>query len=397
MNNRRSIIAVIVVLTVLSAPLAAFFAADDSAAASASNDISTDYREQLEANGKAMYDAMESLSASDLKNYTLTVMVDLPCPVGVETEDVSTAPSSDEQATVTEILTRYADDAWQATKLDDPYAFWTWSYDSASDAVTVTLGDYSTVDSSYVYSDCTVSIRVSTAYGTTGDNLAAMVQAVHDAVGEITTIDGSGWSLVQSINSYLCSSTIAYDTDMTNNYRSSVYGAFVSETDGVHYIVCEGFAMAFKLLCDQYGINCKVVFGNANLTSLDGGSQLHAWNLVEIAGGNGTCNGEPCDVYAVDTTWNNTAGDSTAYLGVGTATETDGITFAQSHSPWYPYYAEVADNYAFLLPDTSSTAYEDTDDSVSVFMAYMPWVIVVIIALLLGGVLYSMGRKQQKT
>ena len=39
----------------------------------------------------------------------------------------------------------------------------------------------------------------------------------------------------------------------------------------------------------------------------------------------------------------------------------------------------------------------NTDDSVSVFMAYMPWVIVVIIALLLGGVLYSMGRKQQKT
>ena len=49
----------------------------------------------------------------------------------------------------------------------------------------------------------------------------------------------------------------------------SPYGALVE-----HDAVCQGIAMAFKMLCDEVDIPCIVVFGDA------GGG--HAWNIVRI-------------------------------------------------------------------------------------------------------------------
>lgn len=54
--------------------------------------------------------------------------------------------------------------------------------------------------------------------------------------------------------------------------------------------VCDGFARAYRLLCDQMHLSCTVVIGES--TEADN-EKAHAWNLVKING---------C-VYHVDVTW----------------------------------------------------------------------------------------------
>ena len=52
----------------------------------------------------------------------------------------------------------------------------------------------------------------------------------------------------------------------------SIYGALVQ-----HRATSEGYALAFKALCNIYNINCKVITGRYNGMS-------HAWNIVEYNG-----------------------------------------------------------------------------------------------------------------
>lgn len=96
--------------------------------------------------------------------------------------------------------------------------------------------------------------------------------------------------------------------------------------------VCEGYARAFKVLCDRLGIGCTLVDGDAKATA-DGATEAHMWNyvLVEDAW------------YAVDVTWNDPtvslAGDpvlsgyeSEDWLLLGSdAVVAEGLTFLQSH------------------------------------------------------------------
>lgn len=93
--------------------------------------------------------------------------------------------------------------------------------------------------------------------------------------------------------------------------------------------VCEGYARAFKVLCDKAGIPCVLVSGNADNGS--GTPEAHMWNYVQIDG----------KWYAVDVTWNDPVVpdiedavsnyERTEYLLVGSSTSIDGTAFAESH------------------------------------------------------------------
>lgn len=75
---------------------------------------------------------------------------------------------------------------------------------------------------------------------------------------------------------------VDYDTKFayaTSYYATSVFLA-------PYITVCEGYAEAFKMLCDRAGIPCIVVVGFAG--------EAHAWNYVKMEDGNW---------YAVDVTW----------------------------------------------------------------------------------------------
>lgn len=94
--------------------------------------------------------------------------------------------------------------------------------------------------------------------------------------------------------------------------------------------VCEGYARAFKVLCDKAGITCVLVDGKA--TNSAGNTEGHMWNYVQLDGA----------WYAVDVTWNDPVpadGGSGAVSGyetdkwllVGSDTVINGYKFIVSH------------------------------------------------------------------
>lgn len=94
--------------------------------------------------------------------------------------------------------------------------------------------------------------------------------------------------------------------------------------------VCEGYARAFKILCDKLGILCVLEDGYAKPTA-DSTGTFHMWNAVKLGD----------QWFGTDVTWNDpvVAGISGAksgyeneqFLLVGATTEIMGQTFAVSH------------------------------------------------------------------
>ncbi|MBR3999630.1 MAG: hypothetical protein IKI93_14970 [Clostridia bacterium] len=95
--------------------------------------------------------------------------------------------------------------------------------------------------------------------------------------------------------------------------------------------VCEGYARAFKVLCDRVGIPCVLADGiGTNKPESD--PVLHIWNLVDPGDGRW---------YAVDVTWNDpvingksaivSGYESEKYFLLGSQDERNGMKFEDSH------------------------------------------------------------------
>lgn len=161
----------------------------------------------------------------------------------------------------------------------------------------------------------------------------------------IESFDFSGvnndYEAVVAINDYLVeritynhewakiNNTDAVDVD----HGQDSYGALVHEKQSV---VCEGYAEAFKALCDAYGIECYYIEGR---TLSNGDLGWHSWNIVRMDDGKW---------YPVDVTWNDnddeSIGDhdyllcSSAYIG-------------RNHAMGYDYTD-------FEFPELSATKYQ---------------------------------------
>lgn len=128
-----------------------------------------------------------------------------------------------------------------------------------------------------------------------------------EIIDELINDHQSDYDKVRVLHDYL-KSTVKYDsdvlgrTDLTNPEVGDAYcavGALLK-----HKCVCEGFAEAFKLLCDKVGVECWVVMGTGDSTV---GRGPHAWNMVRING----------YYHHVDVTWDNQYSDSASIPNYG--------------------------------------------------------------------------------
>lgn len=136
------------------------------------------------------------------------------------------------------------------------------------------------------------------------------------------------YNFVKSLHDYLCN-TIYYPDISSSDYIGNAHDAYGVLVEG--RAVCQGYAEAFKLVCDYYKIPCVTVTGTGN-----GGP--HMWNAVQMDDGLW---------YLIDATWNDQTEKTAAqifydFFLVGTDTKDTyygGNAFSVSH---------IADSDMFL-------------------------------------------------
>jgi len=134
----------------------------------------------------------------------------------------------------------------------------------------------------------------------------------------------SDYETIKYFNEYLTVNN-GYNADLNNALPQA--WECVSALQGIggqKAPVCEGYARAFKVLCDMSDIPCVLVSGDA------GGP--HMWNYVQIEG----------TWYATDVTWNDpgrlqdgkpkSGYENENYLLVGSDTKVNGEKFYESHT-----------------------------------------------------------------
>lgn len=143
-------------------------------------------------------------------------------------------------------------------------------------------------------------LAVEPIFSIEGEELKGAMDRFEETVSEAAAdapADGSDFEKELYVNDWLIANC-EYDdeaaqseTKLGNEYNS--YGALV---DGK--AVCEGYAKAFKVLCDRLGVDCVCLSGQCDDDNpIFGGN--HIWNCVNLDG----------DWYHVDVTWNDGGSD----------------------------------------------------------------------------------------
>ena len=135
------------------------------------------------------------------------------------------------------------------------------------------------------------SLQVQFSTTSIGEKQAALDQAVNSIVQSAsgTDYDKLRWfhDAILARCTYNQSAVSVYDP-----MSCEAYGALVEGS-----AICEGYAKAFKLLCDRAGIPCEIIGGTAN-------GEAHMWNDVYLDGA----------YYLVDTTFDDALGSYDYFL-----------------------------------------------------------------------------------
>lgn len=185
----------------------------------------------------------------------------------------------------------------------------------------------------------------------------ALTAELEKAVEAFTPVGDTLYDRIKSIHDYICLLT---EYDATGKHAYSAYGALVDRKS-----VCEGYAEAFRLICELNGIECILVSGKGVVLRSNDDGQLveyrenHMWNYVRMDDGKW---------YAVDATWDDGRAISHEYLLVGSDTvvnPVNGRKFSQNHLP----SGDISGTglFSFRLPELSDKSYRDNNppDTVS--------------------------------
>ncbi len=261
----------------------------------------------------------------------LAVRIELLTPI--EYTSATKNPTSEERAAATEAMQRISQGAFDAFLMDLPlYSMWidlgASGISTSSSAMEEGMG--------YRWQISTFSVTVGVRPLYTDP--AGMIEEVNNVVLDFAPTGDTLYDRVLSIHDYVCAlTTYTYDTK-----ADYVYSAFGSLVD--HRAVCEGYAEAFKLLCNANGIECILVTGQSN-------GENHMWNYVRMDDGKW---------YAVDPTWDDRAGGNyyRTYFLVGSDTVVvprNGTTFSRNHVP--NGYLSPTNLKEFAFPVLSSASY----------------------------------------
>ncbi len=157
--------------------------------------------------------------------------------------------------------------------------------------------------------------------------IKAAITARNNAVNTIISANTgvTDFQKIEYINKYLTENNYYNANSNTNNYSPLAHrciSALEGKT-GIYAPVCDGYAKAFKVLCDKMNIPCVLVDGESD-------GMPHMWNYVQLDG----------EWYAVDVTRNDpmisksvkkSGYENEKYLLVGSDSVIDGKKFSDSY------------------------------------------------------------------
>ena len=281
--------------------------------------------------------------------------------------------------------------AADAFKHDHPEVFWirspkTYSFTISSVPDTEQTGDDGKTRS--VFQIVSATYKPVETFAGAGSLISSYQAGVQAAVAKVREMADS-WNtegvetgstayqalLVRAADEYLCS-RLFYDHAVLNtavsvsaaensgsqsvacNDAYRIYtsaAAFLGETDHLTMgVVCEGYAKAFKVLCDQLGVPAVCVSGLSDKSRTGSG---HMWNLAQIGG----------SWYLVDVTWDDsdTAGaqaSSRRYLLVSNYTNNMLLTSRQASGN----FSGSTITTTFSYPAASDTCYKTAHQGTTV-------------------------------
>ncbi|MDR3074775.1 MAG: hypothetical protein LBU30_01895 [Candidatus Methanoplasma sp.] len=314
------------------------------------------YYDQLDINGKAIYDAVESAGVD-----TLSLTIDLP---------VALTASSEEKGVASELVVNLADsmvnDVFKALRLSSPLAYWGWG----ASAVTYIKHEPDWESFTYTISSVTLSVSLDKyppdpETGHEG-TVRKMIDDLRKAIDGFSTKSTGTRDKIMDINNYIVD-LVTYDPNAGKEgeslYSHDAYGALAAPD---HHAVCDGYSKAFLLLCEKENIDCVIVLGTAVPRM-----ENHAWNYVKMDNGSW---------YAIDVTWND--GSNNAYFLQG------GANFFSEHQQGV-YLGQGYTSYPFRNPPISISNY---DSGGSGYEQYA-WVLAIAIVAMISIVLiYARGR-----
>lgn len=272
-------------------------------------------------------------SADNVNGVKITFTTPLTC------QNTSTALTAEAKTELT-----LAVQGGVAALMDDhPEMFWLSSYDLYYSC--------SYLESGGVYTLSVSSITCIMKYKTTVyADKAAVTDYYTRMMAAFDAFEVKGYTRYEKVKSIhdTIAKQVSYDSTFTNGTAHEPTSVFLEP----FLPVCEGYAEAFKMLCDREGIPCVIVVGKAK----DSSGELvgHAWNYVKMEDGKW---------YAVDLTWDDQGSIYYDYFLVGANSTNrhfgnDTTTFSNKHTATGNHF--IGGLYILPYPALSQTAYAQT-------------------------------------
>ncbi len=285
------------------------------------------YGNQLPELARELYDSMVKQFATDKKTgeYTHTFGTAFTFKTEISNGEIVMNEELEEIATEISCAMQSAIDAFL---YDHPEVFWlriTSSSYGVSASGNSSIGYTGIIDS--------IDITPSEIYSGASSKLLQYGSAV-DASLDAITVTESRYDTLKNIHDYICGNAWY---NLVNELRVHSSEAFFIGDGGV---VCEGYAKAFKVICDRLGIPCVLVSGDA------GGA--HMWNYVQMDDGKW---------YLVDATWDDQKSGImyTYFLANANTVGFDDVTISEERTERNDFSGTGI--FTFTYPVLSETAY----------------------------------------
>ncbi len=322
---------------------------------------------QLSAQSRKIYDAL--VKAYNNGNPSQALRTGQSIRVVMEEKSFSNSTGVSSFVNTASTYLQYFNDAVAAFDRDYPQVFWF----RGGGATTFVAKDGADIHGSYSVTGGTysvgldVTLELASSWTLSGgrsltNDLATVNTALNNLVKEANAGGSTRYAKLLALHDWLTENNI-YNTNNAASTQATISHSPISalvrdERTGANSLnpVCEGYARAFKMVCDKLEIPCVLVSGRA---TSNGSSEDHMWNYVQMEDGKW---------YAVDVTWDdpafpgnsslNSGGEDHTYFLVGSNTAVSGsTTFSNNHIASGSGFVSGRQS-TFAYPALSATAYQ---------------------------------------